>query len=114
MSSREVRDLHPEVQVKWNRFHDKVRRDTSLQKAGVSVLLTCTHRPHAEQVLVHNMGHGPRTYGISAVGSDGKPASRVFEATALVYGVIMGWPDLVLAHAEASGLKYVAPCFFEG
>lgn len=49
MASREIRDLTPEAQVLWNKFHDRCRRDTRLLRHGVVVLLTCTSRDRSER-----------------------------------------------------------------
>jgi hypothetical protein len=44
MTSREVRELSPKMQVLWNKFNDQVRRHTGIQKLKWQLLLTCTHR----------------------------------------------------------------------
>jgi hypothetical protein len=42
--SREIRDLSFPTQTKWNKLHDRCRRDTRLLKLGISILLSCTKR----------------------------------------------------------------------
>lgn len=42
MTSREIKDLTPAMQVLWNKFHDRCRRDESLRRQGLVPIIMCT------------------------------------------------------------------------
>lgn len=56
MASREIRHLSPDMQILFNRFYDRVRRDTWMLKNGISLILTCTYRSNQEQALLYAQG----------------------------------------------------------
>lgn len=56
MASRDIKDLSPEMQVLYNKFYDRVRRDTWMLKNGVSLILTCTYRSQEEQAQLYAQG----------------------------------------------------------
>lgn len=97
MASREIRDLSQEMQVLYNRFFDRCRRDTELLKEGITVLLTCTHREGRGKDRINRV------------------PSEAFEIITLRDGVVE--PVLnsakVFAHAETVGLRYVDNNRFE-
>lgn len=61
--SREIRDLVPAAQVRWNKLHDRCRRDLRLAKRGISIILTCTLRNPAEHENVGGKWDDPITGG---------------------------------------------------
>jgi peptidoglycan L-alanyl-D-glutamate endopeptidase CwlK len=124
MASREIRDLSPAMQVLYNRFHDRVRRDPELAREGVTVLLTCTHRSDEEQDRLYAQGRttpGPIVTRAKAGKSwhnaktpQGDPAAEAFDVVPLRLGKPV-WgtegADLVLwmrigEHGKAVGLKW--------
>lgn len=56
MASREIKDLSQAMQVYYNKFNDKCRRDTWLLKNGISILLICTFRSMDEQAVLYAQG----------------------------------------------------------
>ena len=107
MSSREIRDLSPTMQVLYNKFYDRCRRDVELLKSGVSVLLICTYRSKEEQAKISGGGSGKCKF--STTTPDGKPSSSAFDVILLRYGVPLpstayAW-ELVCTHATEVGLK---------
>lgn len=96
MASREIRDLHPDVQVLYNKFFDRCRRDTWLLKNGVTVLLTCTYRSKDEQDALYARGRtapGPVATNAKAGQSkhnaetpQGAPAALAFDVVPLRHG----------------------------
>lgn len=113
MASREIRDLAPPAQVAWNKFNDRCRRDTELLKAGITVLLLCTHRSESEQEKLYEAGDSvARRARITEVDSRG-PASMGFEVQVLWYGRPAAMPDRVKEHAAALGLRHVEYGHFE-
>ena len=101
MTSREIRDLTPVMQAMFNRFNDRVRRDLELQKEGISIILTCTHRSEAE---------------CNKIGERGKPKisripSEAFEIAMLKYGLIAMTDSRIIAHAKEVGLEHHAGSF---
>lgn len=56
MASRDIKDLAPELQVRYNRFHDRCRRDPWMLRNGITILLTCTFRSEDEQERLYNQG----------------------------------------------------------
>ena len=111
MSSREIRDLSPETQKKYNKFYDAVRRDIGLVKHGVTVLLTCTYRSEEEQAKLFGLGLTPVKACAcehSATTPQGMPASTSFDVVMLRYGKVvpcegMFW-DGIIEHAKNAGL----------
>lgn len=93
MASRDIKDLHPDVQVLYNKFFDKCRRDTWLARNGISILLTCTYRSNEEQNQLYARGRtapGPIVTNAKAGQSkhnattpQGKPASLAFDVVPL-------------------------------
>ena len=110
MASREIRDLSAATQIIWNRFHDRVRRDTTLLKYGWSILLVCTHRPADEQ---EKLRLSPKAK-ICNRDTAGQPDSRGFEIVVLQYGmpVSSAVPEIA-NHATAVGLTQPRHNYFE-
>ena len=96
MASREIRDLSPAMQVLYNKFADKCRRDVNLLKQGVSVLLTCTYRSAEEQDKLYAQGRTAPGRKVTnaragkskhnAVDAHGKPAAEAFDIVPLRNG----------------------------
>lgn len=108
MSSREIRDLAPDMQVKYNKFHDLCRRDLELIKHGIHVLLICTWRSGAEIRKMDGLGWKVCGCQHSLVGDKGLPRSKAFDVALLRYGKVIPcdgefW-DIVVKHAESVGL----------
>ena len=111
MSSREIRELSPAMQIKYNRFHDLCRRDLDLVKHGVTVLLTCTNRTKDEQNKLAGLGLGDRSCPCIHNGT-------AFDVALLRYGKVIPstgeyW-DRVVLHAANVGLKDGCSGFYEG
>lgn len=130
MASREIRDLSLPMQVLYNKFSDRCRRDTELLKMGVSVLLTCTYRSNAEQdklyeqgrtlpgAIVTNAKAGKSKHNVC--GADGVPAAEAFDVVPLLHGKCVWSPtdvaatpeneatiwQMIGAHGIAVGLKW--------
>lgn len=120
MSSREIRDLSPEMQVLYNKFADRCRRDTNLLKDGVSVLLTCTYRSNEEQTKLYEQGRtqpghivtnakaGKSKHNVTV---NGVPAAEAFDVVPLRNGKPVwdsadpAW-QVIGAHGKAVGLKW--------
>lgn len=130
MASRNIGDLSPTMQVLYNRFNDRCRRDTDLLKDGVAVLLTCTYRSDDEQTALYAQGRTapgrivtrakPGKSKHNAVDVHGKPAAEAFDIVPLVNGKPL-WTDhddpataldelavweRIGAHGLAAGLKW--------
>lgn len=136
MASREIKHLREDVQVMYNKFFDRCRRDTWLLKNGISILLTCTYRSNEEQDrlfaqgrtapgrIVTNAKAGQSKH--NAMTASGAPAAEAFDIVPLRHGKPV-WgtggaginenPDddatndlevwqRVGAHGEAVGLKW--------
>lgn len=89
MTSREIRDLSSELQVLYNRFHDRVRRDVECQRQGLSFLLTCTYRDERDKNRISRV------------------PSEAFEIVAMRHcRVEPVMPEEIVNHAEAAGLRY--------
>lgn len=96
MASREIRDLHPHLQVLYNKFHDRCRRDTWLLRAGVTILLTCTYRSGDEQNRLYAQGRSSPGRIVTnakagqsrhnATTPQGNPASEAFDIVPLRHG----------------------------
>jgi peptidoglycan L-alanyl-D-glutamate endopeptidase CwlK len=96
MASRKIGDLSPRMQVLYNKFHDRCRRDTWFLKNGIEVLLTCTFRSGEEQNKLYAQGRtapGRRVTNAKAgkskhntVDARGKPASDAFDVVPLRHG----------------------------
>lgn len=130
MASREIRDLSPAMQVLYNKFFDRCRRDIELQKLGVSVLLTCTYRSDDEQDRLYAQGRTtPGAIVTRAKGGQskhnvrtpqGNPSAEAFDVVPLLHGKpIWSTKDdpatpehedqiwqMVGAHGVAVGLKW--------
>lgn len=131
MASREIKHLHPDVQVLHNKWYDRCRRDVELLKRGVTVLVTCTYRDEEEQARLYEQGRTkPGAIVTNAKPGqskhnnklpDGTPAALAFDFVPLLHGKPM-WsavddpatPDVdeqwvwhrVGEHGEAVGLKW--------
>lgn len=130
MASREIRDLSPAMQVLYNKFNDRCRRDIELQKLGVTVLLICTFRDQDEQARLYAQGRttpgkvvtnakpGQSAHNVQT--PQGKPLAEAFDFVPLINGK-PDWSDhddpatpvdeldvwmKCGAHAEAVGLKW--------
>lgn len=88
MTSREVRDLAPEIQVLWNKFHDRVRRDITLQRMDISILLSCTKREGKHKDLIYRT---PSEAFEIVMLRDGRPETMLVN---------------IIEHAASVGLKY--------
>jgi peptidoglycan L-alanyl-D-glutamate endopeptidase CwlK len=141
VASREIRHLSAAMQVLYNKFADRVRRDVELQKLGVTMLLTCTHRSNEEQAKLYAQGRTapgrivtnakPGSSAHNAETPQGDPAAEAVDIVPLLHGKPM-WSmanvaatpenekwiwDRIGEHGMAAGLKwYGAPgsAFFEG
>lgn len=89
MASREITDLHPDLQPIAREF---LRR---CDAAGVNILITCTWRSGQEQDSLYARGRtkpGPRVTNARAGQSahnnmlNGRPAARAFDVVPLVAG----------------------------
>jgi peptidoglycan L-alanyl-D-glutamate endopeptidase CwlK len=124
MASREIRDLSPAMQVLYNRFNDRCRRDQDLARAGVTVLLICTYRSDEEQEELYAQGRTkpgaivtrakPGKSKHNARLPTGEPAAEAFDVVPLRHGrPVWGtegedgelWQK-VGAHGVAVGLKW--------
>jgi len=102
MASREIRHLSAELQVLYNKFADKCRRDTELLKVGVTVLLICTYRDVGEQAMLYAQGRTtpgrivtnakPGKSKHNATLPDGTPAAEAFDVVPLIHGKPV-WAD---------------------
>lgn len=96
MASREIKDLSPAMQVLYNKFNDRCRRDTWLLKNGITVLLICTYRSNEEQDKLYAQGRtapgpivtrakaGKSKHNVAL--SDGTPSAEAFDVVPLRYG----------------------------
>ena len=130
MASRSIADLSADMQVLYNKFNDRCRRDVELQKLGVSVLLSCTSRRREEQDPLYAQGRtapGPVVTrargGQSAHNAEtpqGAPAAEAFDVVPLLHGKPV-WTtkddpntpepedaiwQMIGAHGVAVGLKW--------
>lgn len=124
MASREIKHLRDDVQVLFNKFFDRCRRDIWLLKRGVTVLLTCTYRSNEEQDRLYAQGRtlpgrivtnakaGQSKHNVTT--ASGAPAAEAFDFVPLRSGKpIWGtegedgkiW-ERCGAHGEAVGLKW--------
>jgi len=102
MASREIKDLSPAMQVLYNKFVDRCRRDLWLLKQGVSVILTCTYRDDAEQARLYAQGRTapgrivtnakPGKSKHNATTPQGRPAAEAFDVALLLNGKLV-WVD---------------------
>lgn len=141
MSSREIRDLSPAMQVLFNRFADRVRRDQDLVRQGVTMMITCTYRSNDEQAKLYAQGRTtpgaivtnakPGKSKHNSATPQGAPAAQAVDILPLLHGKPM-WSmkdvaatpenekaiwDAIGAHGMAAGLEWFgAPGspFFEG
>ena len=113
MASREIRDLSPEMQVLYNKFYDRCRRDTGLLKEGISVILLCTYRSEEEQEKLLARGLiASKKNGHSHVDVRGKPSAEAFDIGVLLHVVMTGGDMRIAEHAEAVGLIQSEPGTF--
>lgn len=121
MASRNIADLSPAMQVYYNKFNDRCRRDVDLQKMGCSVLVTCTYRSGDEQdrlyaqgrtapgAIVTNAKAGKSAH--NATTPQGAPAAAAFDVVPVVDGKPVwdgkhpAWA-VIGAHGKAVGLKW--------
>lgn len=92
MTSREIKDLSPKLQVLWNKLNDKVRRDIELRKRDISILLTCTQRGDGKAKI-------------------SRTPSEAFEIITLLHGRVTELIPAIVQHAEEVGLKYDGTSF---
>jgi peptidoglycan L-alanyl-D-glutamate endopeptidase CwlK len=102
MASREIRHLSDVMQVLYNKFNDRCRRDVELLKIGVTVLLICTHRDNEEQATLYAKGRTapgkivtnakPGQSKHNATLPDGTPAAEAFDVVPLIHGKPV-WAD---------------------
>jgi peptidoglycan L-alanyl-D-glutamate endopeptidase CwlK len=118
------------MQVLFNRFFDRCRRDLDLLKIGVTVLLTCTWRSHEEQDKLYAQGRTTPGRIVTraraghskhnTVDERGAPAAEAFDVVPLLHGKPV-WDDVdnpdtpedeawiwerVGEHGKAVGLKW--------
>ncbi len=121
MASREIRDLSPAMQVLYNKFNDRCRRDIELLKQGVAVLLICTYRSSEEQDKLYEQGRTlPGSIVTNARGGKSKhntvnvrggPAAEAFDVVPVINGKAIwdshnpAW-QIIGAHGIAVGLKW--------
>lgn len=96
VNSREIRHLSAEMQVLYNRFNDKCRRDPWFLKNGITVLLICTFRDNEAQDALYAQGRTkPGRIVTRAKGGkskhnatlpNGTPAAEAFDVVPLRYG----------------------------
>lgn len=96
MASREIRHLSPAMQILFNRFNDRCRRDPVLVQAGVAVMLICTYRDDEEQAKLYAAGRtapgpivtkakpGRSKHNVKL--ADGTPAAEAFDVVPLRHG----------------------------
>lgn len=102
MASREIKHLSPAMQVYYNKFADRCRRDVELLKLGVTVLLICTYRSNVEQDKLYAQGRTAPGAIVTraragkskhnAVDARGEPAAEAFDVVPLLHGKPM-WAD---------------------
>jgi hypothetical protein len=100
MASREVRDLSPAMQVKWNKFHDLCRRDKELLKHGIQIMLVCTKRSEEERnklEALNDVKYDPLDGNVFII--------IMLQYGALAYGHGELW-DKIVQHAKNVGLKW--------
>ena len=93
MASREIKDLSPEMQVLFNKFYDRCRRDSWLLKNGITVLLICTFRSLEEQAALYAQGRTkpgrivtnakPGKSHHNRTKADGTPSAEAFDIVPL-------------------------------
>ena len=97
MASRAIGDLSATMQVYYNKFADRCRRDVELQKLGVSVLLICTYRSNDEQEKLFAQGRtapgaivtrarGGKSRHNATLSGTAVPAAAAFDVVPLLYG----------------------------
>lgn len=124
MSSRDIKDLRPDVQVLYNKFYDRCRRDVWLLKNGISILLTCTFRPGEEQDRLYAQGRTAPGRIVTnakagqskhnATTASGAPAAEAFDIVPLRHGKPIWGTDgedlevwqHIGEHGKAVGLKW--------
>lgn len=96
MASREIRHLSQDMQVLYNKFNDRCRRDTWFLKEGITVLLICTYRSNEEQDalfaqgrtkpgrIVTNAKAGKSKHNTAL--PNGTPAAEAFDVVPLRHG----------------------------
>lgn len=89
MASRNIEDLHPDLQGLCKKFLEEA------EKNEIQVILTCTYRSNAEQDVLYQQGRttpGPivtRARGGQSAHNftiDGKPAAKAYDIVPLVCG----------------------------
>lgn len=97
MASREIKHLSPAMQVLYNKFNDRCRRDEWFQRNGVTVLLICTYRSGEEQDALYAQGRtkpgkvvtnaraGRSKHNATLPGTD-TPAAEAFDVVPLRHG----------------------------
>jgi peptidoglycan L-alanyl-D-glutamate endopeptidase CwlK len=130
MASRDIKDLSGDMQIMYNKFFDRCRRDTELLRLGVSVLLTCTFRSGEEQDKLYAQGRtlpgaivtrakaGQSAHNVAT--PQGLPAAEAFDVVPLLHGKPV-WTtkddpntpepedkiwEIIGAHGKAVGLKW--------
>src|ERR1051325_4810488 len=87
------------MQVLYNKFFDRVRRDTWMLKNGISILLTCTYRSMEEQDKLYAQGRTTPGHIVTnakagkskhnTVTPQGKPAAEAFDIVPMRNGKII-------------------------
>ncbi len=96
MASREIKHLSADMQIMYNKFFDRCRRDPWFLKNGITILLTCTHRSNDEQAKLYAQGRTtpgrivtnakPGKSKHNATLPDGTPAALAFDVVPLRHG----------------------------
>lgn len=99
MVSREIKHLHPDLQVLYNKFFDRCRRDTWMLKNGITILLTCTYRSGEEQTALYEQGRSKPGRIVTnakagkskhnATFPDGTPSAEAFDIVPLRHGKLV-------------------------
>jgi peptidoglycan L-alanyl-D-glutamate endopeptidase CwlK len=94
MASREIKHLSPALQILYNRFNDRCRRDEWMVRNGITVLLICTYRSSEEQDRLYAQGRtapgrrvtnlrgGKSRHNATLPGTD-TPAAEAFDVVPL-------------------------------
>lgn len=96
MASRDLHDLHPDLQAKYAVFANQCHIDPWMLRNGIVVILTCTYRSGHEQDELYAQGRTKpgRVVTNAQAGESlhnfetgaGKPAARAFDVLPLRHG----------------------------
>jgi peptidoglycan L-alanyl-D-glutamate endopeptidase CwlK len=90
MASRQLSDLHPDLEVKANQFIAECHRK------NIDVLITCTYRSAEEQLKLYKQGREtpgkivtnakPGQSAHNTVNPNGLPSAQAFDVVPLIHG----------------------------